>query len=191
MEIINLNKIPKEQRTYSLCLEAVSQNKINIKYVPIHYKSKELCEHIKYFNGILKYTPYKLKTYKICINAVKRNRFDLQYVPRKYKTVELCLTSLFIGTESFRYIPKYLLTEEFYKLAISINPYILRYIPENSLNIHLCFHAVLQDHRIIDYIPKEYRSKCSKLIERNCSIYKSKEGISNSLLLLSSESNLL
>ena len=129
MEQIFLNKIQREQRTYTLCLQAIINNKMNYKYIPNIYKTKELCEHIKCFNGILKYTPHKIKTYKICINAVKRNRYDLQYVPRKYKTVELCLTSLFGGIENFRYIPRYLLTEEFCKLAISVNHGVLPYIP--------------------------------------------------------------
>jgi hypothetical protein len=146
MEKIYLNKIPKEQRSYSLCLEAVSKDKMNLKYVPANYRTKELCEQIKRFNGILKYTPHKIKTYEICINAVKRNRYDLQYVPRKFKTVELCLSSLFGGIENFRYIPKYLLAEEFYELAISVNPCALCYITENKLNSHLYFPVNLQDY---------------------------------------------
>jgi len=55
-----------------LCLKTVSENKMNFKYVPSNYKTKELCKQIKRFSGILKYTPHKIKTYDICINAVKK-----------------------------------------------------------------------------------------------------------------------
>jgi len=159
MEQILLGKIPKEQRTYQLCLEAVSKNKMNLRHVPAKYKTKELCSQIKRFNGILKFTPHDIKTYEICINAVKRRCYELKYVPRKFKTVELCLTSLFCGTANFRYIPKPLLTEEFCKLAISINPYLINIIPEDKLNFHLCLCAVLRCNRLIDYIPEKFKAQ--------------------------------
>ena len=94
MEYINLSKIPIDQRSYSMCIKAVAQNKMNIRSVPYKFKTKELISNIKNFNGIMKFLPYELKTYEICLNAMKRNRFDFKYVPRKYKTLDLCLESI-------------------------------------------------------------------------------------------------
>jgi hypothetical protein len=60
VDIIRFQDIPKPQRTYSLCLAAVRQNKLQLKLVPEIFKTAELLQSIPHYNRILKYIPYKL-----------------------------------------------------------------------------------------------------------------------------------
>ena len=166
MERINLRRIPKEERTYSLCLEAVSQNKMNVQFVPEKYKTEELFEKIKRYNAVLKYTPHKFKTYEKCIDAIKRGSYDLQYVPKKHKTLELCLTALLhVGSICFRYIPKRIKTKDFYKLALQENGFLIKYIPEDLLTKDLCRIAIRKDKSNLEYIPKNIIEKYNLLSE--------------------------
>jgi hypothetical protein len=40
--LVVLRQLPKEKRSYELCLKAVKYNKLQIKYVPHKYKPPEL-----------------------------------------------------------------------------------------------------------------------------------------------------
>jgi hypothetical protein len=114
---ILLNSLPKEERTYEICYEAVKLNKKELKYVPHKYRTNDLLKLMKHFNGVLKFIPYELKTFEICLDAVKRNRFDLQYVPRKFKTKDLCVNAVLErGHRALRYVPKKIISKEFFEL---------------------------------------------------------------------------
>ena len=159
MDKIFLYKIPTNQRNYSLCLQAVSQDKRNIRAVPYKYRTKELIKNIKHFNGIMKFLPYELKTHEICLDAIERNRFDLKYVPRKHKTHDLCLTTISNSTESYRYIPKIVKTNEFYLKAIEINHYVFIYVPDDQKTPELCKMFLEKDGDLIRYVPKNLLTK--------------------------------
>jgi hypothetical protein len=113
---ILLNSLPKEERTYEICYEAIKLNKMQLKYVPHKYRTNDLIALMKHFNGVIKFIPYELKTFEICLDAVKRNPYDLQYVPRKFKTTELCVNAVLErGHRALRYVPKKIISKEFFE----------------------------------------------------------------------------
>ena len=89
---------------------------MELKNVPYKYRTIDLINTMKHFNGVIKFIPFELRTYDICLDAIERNCYDLQYVPKKFKTMELCIRAVKYSLWALKYVPKIYITKEFFEL---------------------------------------------------------------------------
>ena len=157
IEKIRLQNIPKEQRTFELCYNAVKIDKMQLKFVPENHKTEELIKTIRHHNGILKYTPFALKTYENCLDAVTRNACNIKYVPRKFKTVELCLAAIQNNANVYlKHIPKRIVS---YQSAVTINSWVFIDIPDELKTEEMCWKAVKDNKYLFQYVPQSLMTK--------------------------------
>lgn len=157
-----LGYVPKEYRTYELCLEAVKHYGLSLCMVPQEYRDYELClEAVKQYGFALIYVPEEIKDYNMCIKAVNENAFSLDNVPEKYKSYNLCLHAVRQNGRVLKYIPSkyrdYNMCLEAIKQIGSNNYFrqIFKTKDENNVEIRTIIH----DKWVLNYIPNKYINK--------------------------------
>jgi hypothetical protein len=95
-----------------LCLSAVKNKRVALKYVPESMKTREICEIATNLNGFL-------------------DSHVFQYIPDTMKTPEMCLKAVCNDGYALEFIPKTLITDDIIIAALfKNNPYIVKYIPD-------------------------------------------------------------
>jgi hypothetical protein len=159
----DLGFVPKELRTEEICKIAVIQNGSRLFYVPEKSQTEEICKFsVKKDGSSLVFVSDSLKTYEICKIAVSNYGWALQVVPDSLKTPELCKIAVTENGMALKYVPK--MAEEFYdlcKIAVTENGMALEYVPESLKTEEICEIAVTQCGYAINWVPKE-----SKVFEK-------------------------
>lgn len=156
-----------------------------LKYVPVQYKSKELCENaVKRYGSALEYVPEELKTKELCALAVGNNYRALVYVPEYLKTDDL-YNSVINKIKEHHYFPfqEFDGTKEPYEYIVNQKYASLGCIPEKFRTVELCIDAVMNDKRtyfsVLDgknfalrYVPEEFKTKelCDTAINNFCTL---------------------
>jgi hypothetical protein len=136
--------VPRECRTYAVCLEAVKRDWHNFSLVPYELRTPELClaalngKGKKY--GMLPYIPEKMSDPEVWLAAVK-NGLELWDVPEKLLTEEMCIAGMpYEGKvlwwdsdfrHNMRIIPKRLRTKAVWLEAIKFYVYRMEDLPKN------------------------------------------------------------
>ena len=127
--------LDKNELSYEMCLEAVKQNGLALRFVPEEFKTSEIClEAVKEKGWVLEYVPKELRTPEICLEAVKQDGLALQFVPNEFITLEMCLEAVKEKGHALEYVPKELRTPEICLEAVKQNSYALQYVPEELKN---------------------------------------------------------
>ena len=160
----DLKFIPEHLRTKELCELAVQKNGKALDYVLARYKTKEFCELAVSHNGdALKYVPNtffkKYKDYNMCKIAVKHNGLSLEYVPEYLRTLELCELAIHQNGLTLYYVPEELRTKELCKLAVQQDGMTLANVPLDLKTKELCEIAVKNNGNAIGNVPEEYITK--------------------------------
>ena len=115
----HLQNFKHENRTYDVCLAAVTKDGSAIEFVPIEFLTKEMYAAACKSDGmVLKLVPEKYISASLCKDAVSSKGGALQYVPEKYKTVQLCQIALKSYHSALAYIPEEMITPEFCAKAL-------------------------------------------------------------------------
>ncbi len=151
--------IPKECKTYELCLAAVTKNGNAFVYVPEEHKTHEMCmSAVKNTGEMIRRIPFKIMTYEICVAAVRNDKKVLYYIPEEYKTYELCMVAITGDPYSVFHIPLDFKTHKFFLDAVTINGHVLSvypYMPKKCLSRETCLAAVTNNVR--RHIPDHFK----------------------------------
>lgn len=81
-----LHLIPKDERTYDVCLYAVRKEGFNFYEVPSRYRTYEMClEAIRNSSGIIiGVVPDRHRTYELCLIACGKLGQCLEFVPQEH-----------------------------------------------------------------------------------------------------------
>lgn len=136
-----LEHIPKEKRSFKVCLRAVEKHDKDIKLISedikndpekmlIIYTSMAESGHLKHIpleimknNNSELYKKYIMKGYSlkdiamigrtndVCLLAVQKNGLNLEFVPSEEKSLKICITALNQNKKSFQFLPQKLQEE--------------------------------------------------------------------------------
>jgi hypothetical protein len=131
---VYLEHVPEELQTEEMCLMAVKQKGLALKYV---------------IN----------KTEEICLKAIEQNGNALEFVPEEFKTVELCFTAVERSGWALKYVPEKFQTKKLYFTAVEVFGLALQLVPEESKTIELCLIAVQSIGSALEFVPEKFQTK--------------------------------
>ncbi|WP_232616774.1 leucine-rich repeat protein [Treponema primitia] len=95
--------LPKEYKTYELCLAAVKNSPGNYNLVPKEFETREMVFSAADYFLPVSNIPEEFKTPELWLYAVQHNGRSLCSVPEEERTVELCLTALNAFSDMLNY----------------------------------------------------------------------------------------
>jgi len=108
-----------EEEYYKLCLQSISNNGFNMKIIPEHVQTQELCDAaIRSSCWALPNCLDKFKTRENCLIAVSGNGETIKHVPTEFINEELCLAAVSTPYRCLNLIPKELITKEMCEKAV-------------------------------------------------------------------------
>lgn len=157
----HLQRFSLENRTYPVCLTAVTEDGSALEFVPNELRTKELCAAACKSNGIaIKMVPEKLITVSMCKDAVSIRGEALQYVPIKYRTAAVCQAAVMNRYTALVFIPENILTPAFCTKATKDKTDCkwISSIPAKIRSKEFFEELVKLQPKIITDTPKQYRT---------------------------------
>ena len=169
-----LGKIPEKNRTYSVCLQAVSVDSGSFEYVPDEHKTYELCLAAAQHSGSsVKNLPEEYYSEELCLAIVQHSSANFDTIPKNKLTEKVCLLAISHGS---RYggtilskIPHELITQEMCDKAIEKSIWSLEGVPEKFVTKEILMHvAAVAPGRLSDNFPERFRTKefISEIVSR-------------------------
>jgi hypothetical protein len=152
--------IPEIIMTYDMCLKAVTFNKKLFKFVPKFYKQYELSYIVVSSDGLLlKDVVINNMSNENYINlveiAVQKNGNALQHVPQELRKYDICLKAVSSDGCALQYVPQELRKYDICLKAVSSDGRALQYVPQELMKYDICFKAVSSDGLSLQYVPQE------------------------------------
>lgn len=175
-----------EDRTYDEWLKIVKEYGLNFRYVPKEFKTYEMCLAAVQHNGdwssddelMITLVPDEHKTYEMYLTSVKGHYYSLGKVPKEHFTAEIFIAAMEQATESVEtidqdnftteFFTEYLcelqgdidwiptrcdgMTHDLYLFVVQKTPEYLKWVPEEFRSEELCLTAVRQNYDLIRYI---------------------------------------
>lgn len=183
--VVDLNDVPLIFRSRRLCLNFVSYDFYNLKYVPMHIKDEDFFYDIlkpdqgigdgnRYMNDcLLKYWPENIKTRALCLAAVTFDPREFVWVPKEMHDFELCAPFIEYvnyhpdGPYIEESLPRELITKNLCQAAIKAGrTYLVKdYLNDEQLRVL----AVGQDPMNLEFIGHEHQTEflCRSAYDRN------------------------
>ena len=157
----HLKSFKEENRTYEVCLAAVSHDGNALIHVPLRHRSYEM-----YFNAcsnagiMLRVVPNEQKDEKLCMAAVSSDGMSLSYVPEEMKTAKLCQLAVHKNAAAIQFVPSTMVTAAFCAqiMCESGNNNLIPYIPAEMKKAPFYESLVQIKPDVFFYIPKKYRT---------------------------------
>ena len=170
---IILSYIPKELRTYKMCMNAVKRDGRYFSQVPTEYRTPELAlaTIMNYGGGMaLKYIPRSERTEEICLKAIENSLEGeaLSSVPSKIKTVDFLKRAVLNNSDAIqpitlrkiiKKIPVSEVDESFVKKLLRVHPQLIDAVPEKYLTEKVLISAVKKFPATFQRIPDHLRTK--------------------------------
>jgi hypothetical protein len=132
-----------KEEYYALCLQSVSDNGWNMKFIPKKVQTQELVDAaIQRSCWAIKHVKQKFKTYDNCISAVKRNGQTLEYVPKQFINAEMCELAAQSQSVCLHFIPPQFLTQEICRMAVKANGENVKHVPDHFMSTELAWLAI-------------------------------------------------
>ena len=163
---ISLSQIRVNERTYEVCLDAVSKpptpNVCVLKFVPEKHKTFELCSEAVKVDGLaLWFVPSEFfstdpdKTCQMCLNAVTQNGQALDRVPEHIRDRYVCLAAVKQDGNALQFVPEAIKKIPEVRLAaVKQNGWALAHLPQQLRGVDVCTAAVYQKPSAFQYVPK-------------------------------------
>lgn len=132
----------KELISKDIYLKGVQKNGRLLCFLPIPFRSKELCKAaVNQYSCMIQFVPKDILDDEICMEAVKKDGLTLKYVPLTLKdnNNNICIT------------------------AVKQNGNALHFVPSNMLNINICIDAVRQTIDAFKYVPIHIKDTILKI----------------------------
>lgn len=153
-------------------LETVKQDGYALNYVPVKFRTIEICmEAVKQNGYALLYVPEENITAAVCYEAFKQNTCMLRYIPEEFITVQMCLDAfksrsydgMFFEEDSyagyiFNYVPEKFKSMEIYHEAVKSKGNILKRLPKEVKTPQMCLDAVKREGKMLWYVPAEFKT---------------------------------
>jgi hypothetical protein len=100
----NLQHIPEDSKTLSICKAAVEKDGDALRYVPEQYKKDFYADAVR--NGGLGSIPEEDRTDKLCTMAVEIDPKEIRSVPEEKRTYAICLMAVDANAEMLEFVPQ-------------------------------------------------------------------------------------
>jgi hypothetical protein len=132
-----------QEEYYDLCMESVSDNGWNMKFIPAHVQTQELCDAaVESICWALQYVREEFKNYENCYSAVRRNGGILQHVPLHFIDEAMCVAAAKSRYPCLNFMPPEYLTREMCHMAVSSNGRSISDVPDACMSSELAYIAV-------------------------------------------------
>jgi hypothetical protein len=166
----DLKYVPKHLRTEELCRVAVEQDGWNLLHVPEYLLTKQLCGIAVAQNGTsLKCVPQYLQTEGLYRLALEQTGLALGCVPKDSRTEEMCRIAVARDGWSLQHVPDPLRNGGIYREAVSQNGTALFWVPKEVRTEPLCHIAVTQNGNALEWVPVDLRTEelCRIAVEQS------------------------
>ncbi len=104
---IKLYAIPQELITEKIAEIAFEKDKFNFTWMPKQFMTLEMCKKAAWhdYGHLIEYMPIKYRTKEVCEISVRRNSDTLRFVPLEHRTKEVCIGGLKQHSRCLKYIP--------------------------------------------------------------------------------------
>jgi hypothetical protein len=156
----NIKNIPSHLLTKEICLQAVKANAKAIKYIPDHLIDYDITIQLCTDSNpkAVKYLENRIWNLENCVSFVLKDPLNIQYIPDHYLTKAFYL-NLCSKSGDTKYVPKDVLDKDICLAAINTcNINGLKNIPFDLIDKEICLHAVQTYeymYDVIPYIPKD------------------------------------
>lgn len=156
----HLQRFSPENRTYPVCLAAVTNDGSALEFVPEELRTKEMCIAACKSDGIaIRFVPEKVMTVSMCKDAVSNKGMALQYMPIKHRTATVCQVAVENQYSAFAFVPESILTPAFCaKTMKGKSAQWVSSIPERSRSAEFFEELVKLEPQVIWETPKKYRT---------------------------------
>lgn len=108
-----LHQVPKDLRTYEMCLAGVSVAGWTITSVPLEILSEEIClQAVMNCGRALETIPERFKTHEVCLAAVNQDPFSLQFIPKEITSQAIYVAAAKKNGLAINLIPSEFRTQE-------------------------------------------------------------------------------
>ena len=133
----------KPEEYYDLCLQSVTENGWNMRYVPQQVQTQELCDAaIKSICWAIQFCKEKFKTPDNCFSSIKRNGQCIEHVPKEFIDEKMCLAAVQSRYPCLNLIPKEFITKEIFEDAVKANGENIRYVPEALITMDMALTCI-------------------------------------------------
>lgn len=128
---------------YKLCLQAVTQNGWDMKYIPTNIQTQELVDAaINSICWAIQYCLDEYKTYENCLSAVRRNGQTLKFVPAHLIDSHMCELAAQSRYPCLDLIPEEFLTADICKMAVAGDGENVKWVPNRFMSTELAYLAI-------------------------------------------------
>jgi hypothetical protein len=128
---MKLKDLLLDKITYDKCSFEVSNDGLELQYVPKELKDYKICRLALQQNGCaIQFVPEQLLTEELCIIAVTKSGMALKYIPKKNQTTDICLIAINKNDDYIKYSK--------YPMIRSLN-YTNLISNANKEECHICF----------------------------------------------------
>ena len=150
----HLQNFKTENRTYPVCLAAVTDDGTALEFVPEKLRTKEIYEAAcKSSGAMLQNVPENHISASLCKAAVMNDGLALSFVPEKYKTEKLCLAAVKNNPRAISNVPSQLVTPEFCVKADCLSS-----VPNQFRNAEFYDKVIDLNPKAFLAVPKQYRT---------------------------------
>lgn len=158
--------VPKDMRTYELCVVAVKRNWYALKHVPKDKKTYELCMLAVQRDGYaLEFVPPAMQTREMCTLAIERDRNALQFV-RLEKPGKIYLNAVKRDCWYLQHVPKQHQTRKLVMAALKQNGRLLKDVLV-PLTPEMCLAAVEQNGLALEWVEEQTAELCVVAVDQN------------------------
>ena len=173
-----LEGLHESELTQALCLEAVTQDWFNFRYVPKRQRTPAVylavVSHAEWSQKVHEYE----RTSELCVAAAFQDLGSLSWVNERcltpggrlapfdesYLTPELCLTVVSRDGYELEHVPKNKITPVLCLAAVTQTGYALVFVPNNNRTPDVCLAAVSNTRNALEFVPLGLHSSMSQII---------------------------
>ena len=144
-----------EQISYSQCLAAVRVSANYLQYVPIAYRTAELCQIAMRQRPVVEFIPPHILNLEFVDEAIRANNFIIGGIPAELIKKETAVEVVINDSNLIKRIPETIKDIDFYERLIKENGMCLRLVPHNLITPAICEIAVNSRANAIKYVPPE------------------------------------
>lgn len=152
-----LNPLPVFTYEYEFYRELVKINGMELTYVPIQFKIKEMCE-IALGNNVwaIEFIPAEVLTLEMCISAIKKSNV-FEHIPEKFRTDLIYTIAISNDFMTLEDVPIKFITKEICEIALKNSALEIKFIPKEVLTLEMCVSAI-RERDVFQYIPEKFRN---------------------------------
>ena len=166
-ELLSLQDIEEDDKTYKICIEAVKLDGFALEFVPEEYRTEEMCLIAVKDDGIaLEFVPKECRTKKMCLEAIKENARAIMFLDNRYKQNESNLSEedlselYILAIKKDKKLFRFADLQRFPKVClevVNLDGLMLEFIKDQT--IEMCLDAVTQNKKALKFVDQDIFKK--------------------------------